>query len=342
VAWGACNLLATLSLYYAGFALAGQVVAGWEMGRHRRGLVAVTALLGLLLAPWIAVVLEQAARQAPEPHSANPTQGTLWSLASAAFPAPFIERRVVQLAWVVALGGLLAFRLVRGLPTRAELAFALIAGLAFAGPWLVRILGIAQVNPRHWLAVAPSVALCLASCAAAVPPRGPRAAVMAIALLFTLGGTISFERNLSPTDWRRLSAQVEARREPGEPMLFFPSRGALIYRPYQRLPGARAGMPENVVLDRYPLDSQLVVVTDRDVDLALDRAGVPRERSFWLLVETQSESLGLDVLERYVSARCRQHERAVANGLWAVRLSCSSRAALQADTIATRNFNDHP
>jgi hypothetical protein len=144
-------------LYYVGFAFAGTVVAGWFRRRHRSRLVLTTLLVALALLPWLPLIMAQVPRQAvpPPPHGLPVVDNLFRGLAAALVAAPVAERPVfvgfVAVATGLILGAMLWWRHRPGMDV--ALSWALVAVIAFIGPWVVRVTGVAEVSDRHWGAV---------------------------------------------------------------------------------------------------------------------------------------------------------------------------------------------
>jgi hypothetical protein len=247
------------------------------------------------------------------------------SIAAALIPAPVSDRPAFIAFTIVALVAIaiIIARSDAGKPNRPASTWALIGTIAFVGPWIIRVADVADVSGRHWLPVPIAGILAVATSAFNVMPRWLGMGVLGPAVLASAVGLVSFERNLSPTDWRSLAAVVEPRRSTDQPLLFVPSRGALIYSKYQQHAGERHGLPSDIVLNHYPLDPQMIIHDAASLRARLRVLLPATPSSFWLVREEYAPLFGDAFLNEYRDANCTVLAVEEVTGLKAEHLKCS-------------------
>jgi uncharacterized membrane protein len=330
VAYFVACYLAVTSFYYAVFVIAGQWLAALAFSRHRRELFIGGALYTVAFLPWIPIILAQFASRptvvthvVPAIERGRGVLSTFRLLTQLLISSPISDRVVFSVGWVVLVAGALGLMLYQSRRTRLPPETkAVLVGVAISVviPWLLWATGITIVYARHWMPVVPGAVLALAVVLTLTTPNRLRCAVTTgVALAFTCG-VISLYRNLSAVDWKRLALGVEAQRRADEPVLFFPSRGMLIYRPYGTTTTRTFGLPDDVRLVKYPLDSSMTIRDATDISNRL--AEVTSSGTFWLVVDPGFRGFGDDTLASYVADRCEVLDSVSASGLGARRLRC--------------------
>lgn len=325
----ACYLAVT-SFYYAVFVIAGQWLAALVFSRHRRQLFAGGALYCIAFLPWIPIILAQftsrptvATHVVPAIERGRGVLSTFRLLTQLLISSPVSDRVAFSTGWVLlvafALGTMLYRTRRNGLsPATRALLFAVTISVVI--PWLLWATGITIIYARHWMPVVPGALLALALILTLTTPAPLRIAVTSAVVLAFASGVVSLYRNLSAVDWKSLAQGVEARRRPEEAVLFYPSRGMLIYQPY-RAPTTRTfGLPTDVRLVKYPLDSSMAI--REPVDISNRLAEVAPSGTFWLVVDPGFRGFGDETLASYVAERCEVLDSVAASGLGARRLRC--------------------
>jgi hypothetical protein len=84
--------------------------------------------------------------------------------------------------------------------------------------------------------------------------------------------------------------------EPGEPVVFFTSRGVLAFQYYYRGVNSLHGLPADIRLDEFPFDPALITITDEESVYERLRDIVPAGARFRLVFQPVNRD-GQQVLE---------------------------------------------
>lgn len=325
----ACYLAVT-SFYYAVFVIAGQWLAALAFSRYRRQLFAGGALYGIAFLPWIPIILAQftsrptvATHVVPAIERGRGVLSSIRLLTQVLISSPISDRSVFSVAWVLLVAGALGIMLYHARRTRLSptiKALLLAVAISVVIPWFLWVTGVTIVYARHWMPVVPGALLALGVILTLTSPAPLRLAVTSAVVLAFATGVVSLYRNLSAVDWKHLAEGVESRRRPEESVLFYPSRGMLIYRPYGTPTTRTFGLPDDVHLVKYPLDSSMAIRQPSDISNRL--AEVAPEGTFWLVVDPVFRGFGDETLARYVAERCEVLDSVAVSGLGARRLRC--------------------
>ena len=331
MAYFAACYLAVTSFYYSGFVIAGQWLAALLFSRHRRQLIVGGLLYTAAFLPWIPVIIDQfTARPTLATHVVAAIERSRGLTATLRFftqilvSSPISDRLGFDAGWLLLVAAIAAVALFgkrHTLPKGSQAVLAAVV-VSIAIPWMLWKTGVAVVYARHWIPVVPGALLALALLLSLITLPSVRIAMTAAVAVAFIAGDVSLYRNLSAVDWKGLAKQVEGKRDPAEPVLFFPSRGALIYSPYRQKPGGTFGLPSNVQLVRYPLDSSMAIRRPADISARLLEVGNPGG-TFWLVVDPGFQGFGDQTLSAFVTERCQVLDSVQASGLGARRLHCS-------------------
>ncbi len=309
------SYLSVMTLYYAGFLLAGQLLAGLFAGRRRKALLAAFAVLAVALLPWAPVILGQMA-SVDNYRSAIPLGSGLGiPLAAAALAAKALPQQVLfpgaaALGRASGLGLLLLFVVGVGVArtaarkalTRAETTLALMSVVPFVVLVSLQISNLALVERRHFLVVTLSVLLLLCLLVREIPTRALSRALGVFLVLVFAAAAYSYQRHVgSPSDFRSAVAFLTSSEGAGEPILTFTADNVLPIRYYYRGRNSVHGVPADVTMGPTYWDEMRVRGPDQ-LRSRIDALVAPGQ-SFWLVLRPDKSFgvLGGAIVERFVS-----------------------------------------
>lgn len=242
VAAGLFGGLALLTHYWTAFSLLGLVA--WAFVLRRRHPLPARAWLGaavasaVVVAPWCLLALPAQLERAGELLAAGaPEWGRVSWLTPLVAPALLAggeQPRLgsLEVAWALVGAWVLllvpaVLGAVRGLRSREARKGVLGLVLLVTPPLVLSLLAAAlsgaQFAVRYLLPVLGPLLLLASLGLLAVRPRALRRAAVACALAFSVGGVVAVWRGGWKPPWRELVAELEARAEPGDAVLWLPA-----------------------------------------------------------------------------------------------------------------------
>jgi hypothetical protein len=312
-AFVAASYLAILTFYYAGFVVAGLLLAAFLYPERRVYAFRAGAALTALLIPWLPLVSVQVAGQGTyldplategEPVSVLASSGKyLFSqLLDTVFRlAPLRSRPGFGLAIGGGLVAVLLARVALARPrwTRAESKVAIAAGIGVAALLGLRALNQVHADVRHWVVIVPGLLVLPLLLISRIEHRILRLGLAAGALGAVAAGGLSFVRNERGSyDFKSAAAGITAAERPGQPVVFFDGNpGPFLY--YYRGVNVVRRVPADQDIPRGSYE----FTPEETIRLAnlLGHAAGP-ERTFWI-VEKYREGWklapGTDIVSRY-------------------------------------------
>lgn len=307
------SYLAILTFYYAGFVVAGLLLAAILYPERRVYAFRAGAALTALLIPWLPLVAVQVAGQgtylepiASEADSAGVLTSTGRYLASQLVAtvfrlAPVHTRAGFGVLLAAGLGAVLAARLLLTRPrwsrTESKVTIALLVPVAaLLG---LRTLNQVHADVRHWVVLVPGLLALPALLISRIRP-GPLPVALAGGLLATVAvGAASFARNERGSyDFRAAAAAIQAAERPGEPIISFDGNpGPFLY--YYKGPNPVRRIPSDLYIARpsYPFTPEEA----ERLATFLRHAAAP-ERAFWIVEKYRRGGRfrpGAEVVDQY-------------------------------------------
>jgi hypothetical protein len=313
VGWYLC----ILTFYYSGFLLLGQVV-GAALVRRRLGIITLSgAMVGLLLVPWIPVVLTQMTVHpvtAPRAAIEGPTAlehgwATLrwafgYSLESLFF-APALRRPWVLgvLAGGIGVIGVGYWRHRRSLIRDPMLlVFTTCALLPLAVLLAFKFLGVLELWPRYFAAVVVSVLTWMALVADRFPLARARLVLGGTMILFGALCVVSFRRiSGGYEDWQSAARFVSAAEAAGDVIFVFEPDGVLSFRYYYRGQRPVFGLPVDRPTEEYSVERQ-AIHSVAQVGARI-RAKVGPSGVFWVVARHQQPAFGRAFLDAFIDGQ---------------------------------------
>jgi hypothetical protein len=306
-----------LTFYYSGFLLLGQVV-GAALARRRFGLMVLSAaIVGILLIPWAPIVLTQMeVHPVTAPRAAIPGQTALehgwatlrWAFGFALeslFFAPALRRPVVLavLATAVVIIAVGYWRHRRAIAWDPMLLAFTSSALVPLGVLLTfKFLGILELWPRYFAAVAVSVLAWMALVADRFPLPWGRRALGGSMVLFGALCVLSFQRiSGGYENWQAAAQIVRAGEAAGDVIFVFEPDGVLSFRYYYRGGRPIFGLPVDRPTEEYSVERQAIHSVDQVASRVRSKVGPSGE--FWVVARHQQPAFGRALLDSFIVSR---------------------------------------
>jgi uncharacterized membrane protein len=240
-------------------------------------------------------------------------------------PTPAHSHGVIGIVAMAALCTALALNWRRLAP--AAMVCALAVGVSSLILGLVMVVGRVEFFEDYLVFLMVPAYVTVAGLLSAVQPSiGARGVAVSCALALSVNALAfagRYHHDANFGDWRRVAAYVQLHEHAGEPVLVFTNENELPLRYYYRGPNRLIPLPSqasDVVFDSH----DFVLRDGRQIDAALEKAGVSGAKSVWLtkgeLCEYASVAFGCDVLDRWLATRYDVVARAEFDGTSVLRL----------------------